>query len=73
MRLSKRKIAKSSMRVICEKWERVFEELEAYRKIAKVQKTYYALLPYRPEKEPEMYRDIDIRLTVSDGVFVHFD
>jgi hypothetical protein len=31
------------------------------------------LLPYRPEKEPDMYQDIDVRLTVADGVYVAFD
>jgi hypothetical protein len=73
MRISKRKIEKAGIKVLFEKWDEIFKELDAYRKIARVQRKYYALLPYRPEKEPDMYQDIDVRLTVADGVYVAFD
>jgi hypothetical protein len=68
MRLSKRKIEKYGFTQLCKKWERIEYELDLFRKIAKIQIKYYALLPYRPQKEPDLYKTIDIRL--SDGIYL---
>jgi hypothetical protein len=67
MRLSKRNYRKYEYRFICNKWKKIFKEVDIYQKIARIQKKYYALLPYRPIKEPDLYKTIDIRLT--EGVF----
>jgi hypothetical protein len=68
MRLSKRNFKKYEYIRLCKKWERIEHELDLYLAIARIQKKYYALLPYQPIKEPDLYKTIDIKLT--EGVFL---
>jgi hypothetical protein len=68
MRLSRRTIKKAEYTNLCKKWEQIEKELDVYRKIAKMQIHFYALGPYRPVKEPDLYKTIDVRLT--EGIYL---